>query len=217
MKEKIKAIKHFSSRAGKYSGGCFSDTSHLDILIKMAEVKPWFKALDIACGRGFLLKRLSKRVEFAAGIDIAPGMLIDSFKNSVLGDAESLPFRSSSFNVVFTRFAFHHFPEPERVLREISEVLLKGGSFILADGVSSEKQKYSNYLNRLEKLRDPSHIRLYRESELIKILKEGFDTIKVEHYPLKQSLREWLNRASCSADTKEELRKLMEDESIQSN
>ncbi|GCC11643.1 putative methyltransferase YcgJ [archaeon] len=141
-------------------------------------------------------------------------MLIDSFKNSVLGDAESLPFRSSSFNVVFTRFAFHHFPEPERVLREISEVLLKGGSFILDDGVSSEKQKYSNYLNRLEKLRDPSHIRLYRESELIKILKEGFDTIKVEHYPLKQSLKEWLNRASCSADTKEELRKLMEDESI---
>ncbi len=215
MKEKIKAREHFSARAEKYSGGCFSDETHLDMLIEAAEVNHWFKVLDIACGRGFLLERLSSRVRLAVGIDISEGMLQGSFRNCLLGDAEALPFRDSSFNAAFTRFSFHHFPEPERALREIARVLSEGGTFILADGVSSERQECSEYLNSLEKLRDSSHVNLYPESELLSMLEEeGFEVLDVRYHTLKQSLREWLDRASCSTEIKEKLKEAMEGELI---
>jgi len=40
----------------------------------------------------------------------------------LLSDVESLPFPDQAFDIVSCRFAFHHFPNPEKALREMKRV-----------------------------------------------------------------------------------------------
>jgi ubiquinone/menaquinone biosynthesis C-methylase UbiE len=50
-----------------------------------------------------------------------------------LGDAELLPRDDASFNYVFCVDSFHHYPNPEKVLREFHRVLKPDGQVVLAD------------------------------------------------------------------------------------
>ena len=50
-----------------------------------------------------------------------------------LGDAENLPFEDSLFDTVICNDSFHHYPSPDKVVKEVSRVLKKGGLFIIGD------------------------------------------------------------------------------------
>lgn len=98
------------------------------------------KVLELAPGSGALTKILLK--EFPEPsltvIDSSPRML-ESLKNDLepfiekgflkttLGDAESLPFLNSEFDLVFSLRLFIHYREIEGFLREIKRVLKPGG------------------------------------------------------------------------------------------
>lgn len=103
----------------------------------------------------------------ATGIDLTPAMLEQakglaasrnltnvSFKT---GDVNSLPFDTASFSIVTSRYAFHHFVEPVRVLREMVRVCKPGGRVAVMDTIASDDPRKAEMFNRMEKLRDPSH------------------------------------------------------------
>lgn len=86
------------------------------------------------------------------------------------GDATSLPFPNSSFGLVTSRLAIHHFTKPRPILNEMARVTAPGGRVVLVDLVASEDQEQVRFEsgvryqseqadthNRLERLRDPSH------------------------------------------------------------
>jgi ubiquinone/menaquinone biosynthesis C-methylase UbiE len=58
------------------------------------------------------------------------------------GDVTSLPYKAGAFSIVFTRFSFHHFPDPLTVLKEMMRVYAVGGRVVVCDmyalGRSSE-------------------------------------------------------------------------------
>jgi SAM-dependent methyltransferase len=78
----------------------------------------------------------------------------------------ALPFEDASFRVVTTRFAFHHFLDPAAVLREMVRVCAPRGRIVVVDDYASEEPAKAAEFNRLEKLRDPSHVRALTLSEL---------------------------------------------------
>ncbi len=51
----------------------------------------------------------------------------------VKGNAEELPFLDNSFDILFSRLAFHHFTDIESIFREMVRVLKPGGKFVLID------------------------------------------------------------------------------------
>ena len=55
-----------------------------------------------------------------------------------------------------SRFAFHHFPDPLAVLREMARVATRPGRIVVADMAASDDPKRADALNRMERLRDPS-------------------------------------------------------------
>ena len=86
------------------------------------------------------------------------------------GDATSLPFSDSSFGLVTSRLAIHHFTKPRPILNEMARVTAPGGRVVLVDLIASEDQEQVRFEsgvryqseqadthNRLERLRDPSH------------------------------------------------------------
>jgi len=82
-----------------------------------------------------------------------------------LADAEALPFEDASFDIVTSRIAPHHFPNPQRFVQEAARVLRPGGLFLLDDNMAPEEPELDAFMNRFEKWRDPSHVRAHTVDE----------------------------------------------------
>ncbi|KWR87410.1 class I SAM-dependent methyltransferase [Cupriavidus sp. IDO] len=77
------------------------------------------------------------------------------------GAAEVLPFADASFCAVVSRMSAHHWRDVPAALREIRRVLKPGGKLILIDIAGAEDPLRDTWLQSVELLRDPSHVRDY--------------------------------------------------------
>ena len=71
------------------------------------------RILDLGCGTGFFLAELEEQHPGSVGLDISHDMLKVSGEyvpgaRLVTGDAERLPFKPGSFDVVFCKGSLHH-------------------------------------------------------------------------------------------------------------
>lgn len=91
--------------------------------------------LEVGCGTGLVLKRISKFARKAEGIDLSPGMLEKARQRGlsvVEGSATELPFASDSFDVTCSFKVLAHIPPIEIALAEMARVTRPGG-MILAE------------------------------------------------------------------------------------
>lgn len=100
------------------------------------------RVLDVACGTGVLFPDYIKRGALVTAVDISPEMVkIARSKfpeiNIICGDVEEITF-SEEFDAVMIYNAFPHFPEPERLIKNLSGLLRKGGRLSVAHGMSRE-------------------------------------------------------------------------------
>ncbi len=158
--------------------------------------------LDLACGPGIVAEAIAPRVRHVIGIDATPAMIQlsqERFKKAglrngrfKLGLAEELPFRAGRFDQVITRLSFHHFADVPLVLGEIHRVLKPEGRLVVADIVTSEDPDEAALHNSLEKLRDPTHVRLFPASDFIDLLVgERFTVVHHESWRQARSFPEW--------------------------
>jgi SAM-dependent methyltransferase len=194
-KEQVK--RQFSRRDQSFSGRVFSDE----------------EVLDIATGAGFLAFKFAKVAGNVIGIDLTREMLERAeelrmqkdianveFKE---GDVEDLPFSDESFDLVLCRYSFHHFPHPETVLDEMKRVCKRQGKVLIIDGTAPKNEGKSSFLNRMEFLHNPSHLRLYSFTELRKLFFAcGIALIKEDSYGLDFYLDEWLDMADLDVKTR---------------
>jgi ubiquinone/menaquinone biosynthesis C-methylase UbiE len=100
--------------------------------------------LDIGCGNGAFLQKLSGRIGTGTGIDISAKMLDQarrrcakhphlSFKKI---DGPQLPFADNSFDVVMSVLSFRYL-DWDPITHEILRVLKPGGQFIVIDMVAA--------------------------------------------------------------------------------
>lgn len=88
----------------------------LSALEEVVSSLPPARTLDVACGTGFITRHLRGRV---VAMDSSPGMLAASRARHdhplVRADAFALPFRSDSFDRVFTGHFYGHLDPEQRV------------------------------------------------------------------------------------------------------
>jgi ubiquinone/menaquinone biosynthesis C-methylase UbiE len=143
-------------------------------LRKLAGVSADDIVLDLACGPGSLALDLAPHVAQVTGLDLTPAMLDQARKAQIkagvdniswqVGDAAALPFADSTFSLIASRAAFHHFEEPAAVLAEMARVCRPGGRVVVID-VTPETGKTPGY-DRLELMRDTSHHHAHSLDEL---------------------------------------------------
>jgi len=153
-----------------------TDTGALKMVVDAAAPGPHDTVLDVACGGGLVVCAFAPHVRHATGIDMTPAMLDRARRLAAErgianvawreGDVASLPWPEASFAIVVTRFAVHHFPDPRAVLREMVRVCAPGGRVVVVDTCASADPAKAAEFNRLEKLRDPSHVRALPLAEL---------------------------------------------------
>jgi ubiquinone/menaquinone biosynthesis C-methylase UbiE len=145
------------------------------LLIDLARIGPQDDVLDVACGPGLVACPLAEVARHVTGIDLTPAMIEQAQARQrsqgltnltwLVGDAVPLPFPDASFAVVVTRYSFHHFLDPKAVLAEMVRVCRPGGRVTVIDVFTSSPEQAAAY-NRVEKFRDPSHVRALSLDEL---------------------------------------------------
>jgi SAM-dependent methyltransferase len=182
------------------------DEQALRLIIEFTGAGPQDTVLDVACGGGIVVCAFAKVVKHATGIDLTPAMIeraralaAEQQLTNVswkLGDVLPLPFADGSFSLVASRFAFHHFLDPKAVLAEMARVCAPGGRVAVIDSEASPDPTKAAEFNRMEKLRDPSHVRAMPLAELKSLFGlAGLPAPRVTSYRLEGELEGLLGRS----------------------
>jgi len=216
-------VEQFTKQAVPFSTAPgVRDEEALRLLVDFTGAGPDDTVLDVACGPGLVVCALAGVVRHATGIDVTPAMIerartLAAEKGLAnvswhVGDVLPLPYPDGGFSIIVSRFAFHHFPEPRAVLAEMKRVCAPGGRVVLVDVAASEDPAKAAALNRMEKLRDPSHVRALTLAELEGLFAEvGLPAPRAAFYQLKSELEGLLERSFPEAGDAERVRRMLID------
>ncbi len=183
-----------------------TDAVALQMIVDAAAPGPADTVLDVACGGGIVVCAFAPHVQHATGIDMTPAMLDRAralaAERQVAnvgwreGDVAALPYPDGAFTIVVTRFAVHHFPDPSTVIHEMVRVCAPGGRVVVVDTCASPDPVKAAEFNRLEKLRDPSHVRALSLAELRDLFdRAGLGEPRVAFSELRDEVRNLLARS----------------------
>ena len=107
--------------------------------LEMLDLEPEMQVLDVGCGTGFGTEGLLEHVEHVHGLDQSPDQLDRAIAKLgasgrvtfARGDAERLPYRSDTFDVVWSSGSIEYWPNPILALREFRRVLRPGGQVLV--------------------------------------------------------------------------------------
>ncbi len=193
------------------------DEAALKLIVEASGAGPDDTVLDVACGPGLVVAAFARVVRHATGIDITPAMLDRARAHAAqqgltnvtwhLGDVLPLPWPDASFSIVTSRFAFHHFLEPQAVLREMTRVARPGGRVVVVD--STPRRERADAFNRMERLRDPSHVRsLPVEEHRDLYARVGLAEPRVTSYRLEGELESLIGRSFPHPGDDEKIREI---------
>ena len=200
-------LDQFTRQATLFSTAApITNADAVRMIVEAARPGPEDAVLDVACGGGIVVCAFAPHVRQATGIDVTPAMLDEAQRLAAekgltnvgwrQGDVNALPFEDGSFTIVVTRFSVHHFPDPAAVLREMARVCAPGGRLVVVDMYASQDPAKAAEFNRLERLRDPSHMRSLGLTELISLFDEaGLPEPEASFYELRDEVCNLLARS----------------------
>jgi len=135
---------YFDEVAEKYDSwfktplGAYVLDAEKRLLKRVLPIEKNLRVLDLGCGTGVFTKELVKfgrKKTFA--LDISKGMINLAKEKKlpvyfVLGDAQRLPFKNSSFDLVVSVTVLEFVKEPFLLIKEAYRVLKPGGTLVLA-------------------------------------------------------------------------------------
>jgi len=96
------------------------------------------RVLDVGAGTGFCSAKLAAMMDEVIVLDIAPGMLNEAKKRVlgtaryICGDAEALPLRGESIDVIFSNLALQWCVNLDALFSELYRVLKPGGLLLFS-------------------------------------------------------------------------------------
>ena len=198
--------KQFGPRASAYvASAVHAQGEDLAELAALAREHKFARALDLGCGGGHLGYTLAPHVGEIVAYDLSQEMLAAvaaeaikrGFSNLVTrqGTVEALPFEDASFDFVATRYSAHHWLDVPSALGEARRVLTPGGRALFMDVYAPEAPLLDTFLQTVEMLRDPSHVRDYSVREWTAMLRDaGFVPSEPVRRRVRLDFASWIAR-----------------------
>jgi len=163
------------------------------------------RVLDLGCGGGHVSFNVAPHVREVVAYDLSHNMLGAVAATAAAkglgniatqhGRVEALPFADAAFDVVMSRFSAHHWHGFAAALREARRVIKPGGRAVLADAISPGPALLDTFVQAIELLRDPSHVRDYTIAEWTRALADsGFRVDLVTRRRLRLEFGSWIAR-----------------------
>jgi SAM-dependent methyltransferase len=216
-------VEQFTWQAAPFANSAaMRDEDALRRLVEFSGADAEDTVLDVACGPGLVVAAFAKASRHATGIDLTPAMIDKAREHTTAlglsnvdwraGNVLPLPFPDRSFLIVVSRFAFHHFPDPLAVLREMTRVCARPGRVVVADVAASNDPRKAAALNAMERLRDPSHARALSLGELRRLFGQaGLPAPRETFYDVRGDLDGLLKTSFPGAGDLPVIRKMFED------
>lgn len=177
--ENVKQAKESFDRIldNKKYAGIIKDEKHLSVIMNLIEGGHYRKILDIGTGTGYLAFPLAEKYSTSVvyGIDIAETIIRKNnelvkekgIENLIFQSFDGLtyPFAEESFDLIVTRYAFHHFPNINEAVCQMNQLLVKGGRALIIDPMRN-KSDQNKVIDEYMKVKKDGHIQFYSESEL---------------------------------------------------
>jgi len=173
-------------------------------LVEQLRPQPAWQVLDVATGAGHTAYAFAPPVGRVWASDITAEMLALVRQEIVrrqltnvgtlYAKAERMPLRDSSFDLVTCRIAPHHFDSIPAFLEESRRVLKSDGRLGIVDNVVPPGA-VGDYINALERLRDPSHLRAWTmEQWQAALARCGFAVVHEEMLTKSMEFNSWAGR-----------------------
>jgi ubiquinone/menaquinone biosynthesis C-methylase UbiE len=220
----MSGIEPVQKQFGRTAAAYVESASHargedLDRIVALASDHGGERVVDVGTGVGHTLRRVAPSFRGAVGVDATRemleagiGVLRDAGVNNTLlvqADATALPIASQSADVVTSRLAAHHFVDPAGAFREIARILRPGGVFVLVDNYAPDDGVLDRFINELETLRDPSHVRNHTVAGWRELVERAGlrTTVDSDTSITKLTTENWLERSQTAPDRAEEVRR----------
>jgi SAM-dependent methyltransferase len=182
------------------------------------------RVLDIATGGGHTALAFSRFTPTVVAVDLTLPMLRAAREVTAAqaagpdarpirfaaADAEALPFRAGTFGTVTCRLAAHHFPALLPAMREVARVLRAGGSFLMQDILGHDDEEAAAFITAVERRRDPSHVRAFRQLEWTAFLRAAGLTVMDEAVMGRpRSWGDWTTRMRMTPEARADLERFV--------
>lgn len=194
-KSKERTEEYFNSTAADYDNshdGRFVRCMYQEILNRMEHIQA-SRILDLGCGNGNVIALLrEQRPASYYGLDISQSMIREAKKRLGdqvtldVGDAEELPYENQSFDLIICNASFHHYPNPQKALKEMKRVLQPGGIILLGDPTLPGRF-FTSALNWFMKYSDSGDAKIWSKKEIIKLFETNGFQVKGWKYINYQS------------------------------
>ena len=211
MEHDVLVAQQFGSTAQAYLESTVHATGDdLRLLGEAIAQTPNAAVLDLGCGAGHAAFAVAPYAAEVVAYDLTAEML-DIVKRTAAerglhnvataqGFAETLPFPDGRFDWAISRTSAHHWHDVPAALREMRRVLKPGGSVLMIDTAGDELPLRDTYLQAVELLRDPSHVRNHSSREWLGMFAAaGFVAKVAGEWPLALDFASWTARMRTPA------------------
>ncbi len=216
------AARQFGPRAAAYvASAVHARGEDLDALKAHVTTQPYGRVLDLGCGGGHVSFTMAPHAGEVVAYDLSDAMLAAVAQEAAArglanlrtqqGKAEALPFADAMFDFAATRYSTHHWPDVPAALRETHRVLKPGGPLMVMDAVAPDHVLCDTFLQTVEMLRDPSHVRDYSVREWLQMLETaGFAPEAPKRHRIRLDYASWIARMQTPPVLADAIRALME-------
>lgn len=192
----------------------------LEAMLAAADLRGDEAVLDIGCGTGHTALAFARRAGRVEALDLTDEMLAQGRRLAAErglsnlcfreGDVAALPYGDASFDVVTSRLSAHHYAQPDLAVREAARVLRPGGIVLLVDSVVPEDPAQDTFLNTIELLRDPSHVRDHSVNQWCRIFAAAdLEPRHLGSWRLRIEFEDWVARVETPELETMQLRSLL--------
>ncbi|HEX3435138.1 MAG TPA: class I SAM-dependent methyltransferase [Pseudacidobacterium sp.] len=193
--------------------------AELESLGQLIAATPRARVLDLGCGAGHTSFAVAPFAAEVVAYDLTDEMLEvvkaeaarRGFGNlqTQRGSAEALPFANTSFDWVVSRYSAHHWRNITHALKEVRRVLKTGGRVCFIDIAGGHEPLFDTYLQAVEVLRDPSHVRDYTEQEWLALLENAdFEASVERRWRVPIEFASWIKRIGTPEERTAAIRSL---------
>jgi len=185
----------------------------------VAQAAPGARIADLGCGGGHVSFAVAPHAREVVACDLSTEMLsavateaarrgLGSIRTRQASVA-NLPFEDGAFDMVMSRFSAHHWTDVGAGLREARRIVKSGGTAVLADAATPGVALLDTFLQAIELLRDPSHVRNLNVGQWCAgVEAAGFAVMAVRTGRLRLDFVSWIARIGAPPLHAEAIRSL---------